>query len=75
LLGNQEGLVVVRSLSAQLSLASIQGDKRKPSAKGEGSSSNKTAFIINRNINQLLNEHDSVTLVVKTLTKITREHR
>jgi hypothetical protein len=29
----------------------------------------------NPNINQLLNEHDSVTLVVKTLTKITREHR
>jgi hypothetical protein len=32
-------------------------------------------LIVNPNINQLLNEHDSVTLVVKTLTKITREHR
>jgi hypothetical protein len=26
-------------------------------------------LIVNPNINQLLNEHDSVTLVVKTLTK------
>jgi hypothetical protein len=32
-------------------------------------------FIVNHNKNQLLNEHDSVILVVKTLTKITREHR
>jgi hypothetical protein len=28
-------------------------------------------LIVNPNINQLLNEHDLVTLVVKTLTKIT----
>jgi hypothetical protein len=30
---------------------------------------------VNPKINQPLNEHDSVTLVAKTPTKITREHR
>jgi hypothetical protein len=43
--------------------------------QGGGSSPNMAVLIVNPNINQLLNEHDSVTLVVKTLTKITREHR
>jgi hypothetical protein len=56
-------------------LASIQGDKCKPSARGRGSNPNMAVLIVNPNINQLLNEHDSVTLVVKTPTKITREHR
>jgi hypothetical protein len=42
--------------------------------QGEGSNPNMAVLIVNPNINQLLNEHDSVTLVVKTLTKITREH-
>jgi hypothetical protein len=40
-----------------------------------GSGPNIAGLTVNHNINQLLNEHDSVTLVVKTLTKITREHR
>jgi hypothetical protein len=75
LLGNQGREVVVRSLSAQMSVASIQGDKGKLSARGRKSSPNMTVLIVNPNINQRLNEHDSVTLVVKTLTKITREHR
>jgi hypothetical protein len=74
LLGNKERYVVVRSLPAQLFLASIQGDKGKPSARGRRSSPNMAVFIVNPNINQLLNEHDSVTLVVKTLKKVTREH-
>jgi hypothetical protein len=56
-------------------LASIQGDKGKPSAWGRGSGLNMAVLIVNSNINQLLNEHNSVTLVVKTLTKITREYR
>jgi hypothetical protein len=56
-------------------LASIQGDKGKPSARGRRSSSNMAVLIVNPNVKQLLNEHDSVTLIVKTLTKITREHR
>jgi hypothetical protein len=55
-------------------LVSIQGDKGKPSAMGRGSSLNIAVFIVTPYINQLLNEHDSITLVVKTLTKITREH-
>jgi hypothetical protein len=75
LLGNQEREVVVRSLSAQLSLASIQDDKGEPSARGRRSSPNMAVLIVNPNINQFLNEHDSVTLIVKTPTKITREHR
>jgi hypothetical protein len=58
-----------------MSLASIQGDKDKPFARGRGSSPNMAVLIVKPNINQLLNEHDSVILVVKTLTKITREHR
>jgi hypothetical protein len=37
--------------------------------QGGGSSPNMAVLIVNPNINQLLNEHDSVTLVVKTLTK------
>jgi hypothetical protein len=69
LLGNQEREVVVRSLSPQLSLASIQEDKGKPSAKGRVFSPNLAVLIVNPNINQLLSEHDLVTLVVKTLTK------
>jgi hypothetical protein len=56
-------------------LASIWGDKGEPSAMGRRASPNKTVLIVNPNINQLLNEHDSVTLVVKTPTKITRELR
>jgi hypothetical protein len=55
-------------------LASIQGDKGKPSAWGSRSGPHM-AVIVNPNINQLLSEHDSVTLVVKTPTKIIREHR
>jgi hypothetical protein len=51
-------------------LASIQGDKGKPSARKRGSSPNMAVFIVNPN--QLLNEHD---LVDKTPTKITREYR
>jgi hypothetical protein len=58
-----------------VSLASIQGDKVKPSARGRGSSPNMAVLIVNTNINQLLNEYDLVTLVVKTPTKITKEHR
>jgi hypothetical protein len=54
-------------------LASIQGDKGKPSARGRESSPNMAILIVNPNINQLLNEHDSVTLVVKTRTKIKGE--
>jgi hypothetical protein len=51
-------------------LASIQGDKGKPSAMGKGGSSlNMAVFIVNPNINQLINEHDSVTSVVKTQQK------
>jgi hypothetical protein len=49
-------------------LASIQGDKGKPSARVD-------VLIVNANINKLLNENDSVTSVVKTLTRITRDHR
>jgi hypothetical protein len=56
-------------------LVSIQGDKAKPSARERECSPNMAVLIVNSNINQLLNEHDSVTLVVKTPTKITREHR
>jgi hypothetical protein len=56
-------------------LASIQKEKGKPSAREQGSSPNMAVLIVNPNINQLLNEHDSVTLVVKIQTKITREHR
>jgi hypothetical protein len=56
-------------------LASIQGDKGRPSARGRSSSPNMAVFIVNPYINQVLNEHDSVTIVVKTPTKITREHR
>jgi hypothetical protein len=56
-------------------LASIHGDKGKPSARGRESSPNMAVLIVNPNINQLLNEHDSVTLIVKTPTKITREHK
>jgi hypothetical protein len=56
-------------------LASIQKDKGKPSVRGRRSSPNMAVLIVNPNINELLNEHDSVTLGVKTLTKITREHR
>jgi hypothetical protein len=41
----------------------------KPSARGEGSGPNMAVLIVNPNINQLFNEHDSVTLVVKILTK------
>jgi hypothetical protein len=55
-------------------LASIQGDKGKPPARGRRSGPNMAVLIVNPNINQLINEHDSVTLVVKTPTKITREH-
>jgi hypothetical protein len=66
LLGNPEREVVVRSLSAQMSLTSIQGDKGKPCAGGRGSIPNIAVFIVNPSINQLSNEHDSVTLVVKT---------
>jgi hypothetical protein len=47
-------------------LASIQGDKGK---QGGGSGSNMDVLIVNPNINQLLNEHDSVTLVVKPQQK------
>jgi hypothetical protein len=54
-------------------LASIQEDKGKSSARGRESNPNMAVFIVNPNINQLLNEHDSVTLVVKAPTKITRE--
>jgi hypothetical protein len=56
-------------------LASIQEEKGEPSARGRGSSPNVAVLIVNPSINQLLNEHDSVILVVETLTKITREHR
>jgi hypothetical protein len=56
-------------------LASIQGDKGKPSAREEETSPNMDVLIVNPNINQLLKEHDSVSLVVKTPTEITREHR
>jgi hypothetical protein len=56
-------------------LASIQEDKGKPSARRRRSSPNMAVLIVNPNINQLLNENDSVTLVVKAPTKITREHR
>jgi hypothetical protein len=48
----------------------------KPSVKeGRGSSPNMAIFIVNPNINQFLNEHEPVTLIVKTPAKITREHR
>jgi hypothetical protein len=33
-----------------------------------------SVLIVNPNINQLLSEHDSVTLVVKTLTKNTSKY-
>jgi hypothetical protein len=56
-------------------LVSIQGDKGKPSARGRRSRPDMAVFIVNPSINRLPNEHDSVTLVVKTPTKITREHR
>jgi hypothetical protein len=56
-------------------LASIQGDKGKPSAGERKSCPSMAVFIVNPYINQLLNEHDSVTLEVETPTKITREHR
>jgi hypothetical protein len=39
------------------------------SARGRVSSPNMAGLIVNPNINQLINEHDSVTLVVKTPTK------
>jgi hypothetical protein len=50
-------------------LASIQEDKGKPSVRERRSSPNMAALIVNPNIKQLLNKHDSVILVVKTLTK------
>jgi hypothetical protein len=56
-------------------LASIQGDKGNPSARGRGSRTNMAVLIVNPNINQLFNEHDLVTLAFKTLTKITTEHK
>jgi hypothetical protein len=54
-------------------LASIQGDKGKSSTKGRAYNPNMAVFIVNPNINQLLNEHDLTTLVVKTPKNITRE--
>jgi hypothetical protein len=51
------------------------GVSSEPSARGRESGPNMAVLIINPNINQLLNEHVSVTLVVKILTKIFREHR
>jgi hypothetical protein len=53
------------------------GVSGKPSYQkgGRGSGSNMAVLIVNPNINQLFNEHGSVTLVVKILTKIIREHR
>jgi hypothetical protein len=47
----------------------------KQSARGRGECPNMAVLIVKPNINQLFNKHDSVTLVVKTLTKITSEYR
>jgi hypothetical protein len=43
--------------------------------QGKRAGPNMAVLTVNPNINQLFNDHDSVTLVIKNPTKITREHR